>query len=302
MPSPASQVPFRLCAGVALLALSAMASAQYEEVVVDAEPVTAGIYLLTGRGGNIGLSVGEDATFIIDDQYAPLTDKIVAAIGAITDRPVDFVLNTHWHGDHSGGNENFGQAGALILAHDNVHKRMATGQSMATGREVPPAPAAALPVVTFNDTLTLHINGQSIRGLHVHNAHTDGDTILYFPQANVLHMGDTFFNGMYPFIDRSSGGHIDGMIAAAARALALADEGTKIIPGHGPLADRADLERYHAMLAAIRGRVAALMAEGRTLEEIQAEKPTADFDASVNADGFIKPDRLVGFIYDSLAE
>ena len=154
------------------------------------------------------------------------------------------------------------------------------------------------------DIIARHSQSASLvfLGLHVPAAHTDGDTIVYFPQANVLHMGDTFFNGMYPFIDRSSGGHIDGMIAAAARALALADEGTKIIPGHGPLADRADLERYHAMLAAIRGRVAALMAEGRTLEEIQAEKPTADFDASVNADGFIKPDRLVGFIYDSLAE
>lgn len=297
-----SKLAASACLLTGLVLLSGLAQAQYDDTVIEAEPVADGIYMLTGRGGNIGLSVGDDATFIIDDQYAPLTEKIVAAIGEISDHPVDFVLNTHWHGDHTGGNENFGERGALIMAHDNVHKRMAAGHKSGSGRVTPPAAKDALPVVTFNDSLTLHVNGQSITGIHVEHAHTDGDTIVYFREANAMHMGDTFFNGMYPYIDRSSGGHIDGIIGAAARALSLADESTKIMPGHGPLAGKADLQRYHDMLGTIRDRVAALVAEGKSLDEVQAAKPTADFDGTVNADGFIKPDRLVGFVYESLTE
>ena len=275
--------------------------AQMDDVAIEVQPIRAGIYMLTGRGGNIGLSVGEDATFIVDDQFAPLTDKIVAAIAEVSDRPVDYVLNTHWHYDHTGGNENFGKRGALIMAHDNVHTRMQAGQTLGSGRVVAPAPRVALPIVTFNDTLTLRINGQTIRGMHIEAAHTDGDTLVHFREANVLHMGDTYFNGMYPFIDRSSGGHIDGLIRAAATALALCNDDTRIIPGHGPLATRAELKRYHDMLLAIRRRVAALLAEGKSLEAIQAAGPTADFDARVNADGFIKPDALVAFIVESLS-
>ena len=291
----------RAMAGASFIALSVAAQSQeMEDVVIEAVPVTEGIYMLTGRGGNIGLSVGDDATIIVDDQYAPLTDKIVAVIGEITDRPVDYVLNTHWHGDHSGGNENFGKAGALIMAHDHVHTRMESGRSEGPGRIVPPSPPAALPVVTFNDALTLHVNGQTITGTHVAHAHTDGDTIVFFREANVLHMGDTYFRGMYPFIDLNSGGNVNGMINAAERALALGDENTRIIPGHGPLASKADLRWYRNMLVTVRDRVAAMMADGKSLEDIQAAKPTADFDGSVNADGFIKPDRLVGFVYDSL--
>jgi glyoxylase-like metal-dependent hydrolase (beta-lactamase superfamily II) len=274
-----------------------------EDVSIEATDLGSGIYMLTGSGGNIGLSVGDDATFIIDDQFAPLTDKIVASIATVSDRPVDYVLNTHWHYDHTGGNENFGERGALIMAHDNVHKRMAAGQFMAiSGRTIDPAPAAALPVITFNDALTLHTNGQTITGTHVHHAHTDGDVLVRFEEGNVIHMGDTFFNGMYPFIDLGSGGHINGIIEAAKRALEMADENTKIIPGHGPLASKADLQAYHDRLVAIRDNVAALIAEGRSLEAIQAARPTADFDAQVNANGFIKPDTLVGFIYESLTQ
>lgn len=285
-----------------LLPLAPGAGAEMEDVVIEAQQIGEGIYMLTGQGGNIGLSVGADATFIIDDQFAPLTARIVEAIATVSDRPVDYVLNTHWHYDHTGGNENFGARGALIMAHDNVHKRMEAGQTMGTGRVVEPAPPVALPVITFNDALTLHVNGQTIKGIHIESAHTDGDTIVHFQEAKVLHMGDTYFNGMYPFIDRSSGGHIDGIIDAAAQALALSDSDTRIIPGHGPLASRADLQAYHDMLLTIRGRVAASMADGKTLAEIQAAKPTRDYDTQVNADGFIKPDVLVGFIFESLSE
>ncbi len=272
------------------------------DVVIEAQPVADGIYMLTGRGGNIGVSVGEDATFIIDDQFAPLTERIVAAIAEISDRPVDYVLNTHWHYDHTGGNENLGKAGALIMAHDHVHERMQAGQTLGTGRVVEPAPKAALPVVTFSETLTLHANGQTILGTHIANAHTDGDTIVFFREANVMHTGDAFVNGSYPFVDRSSGGHIDGIIAAAAFVYEMSDANTRIIPGHGPIADRDEVKRFHDMLVAIRGRVAALIEEGKSLEEIQAAKPTADFDGQVNANGFVKPDGLVAAIFDSLSE
>lgn len=289
-----------LTVGSALFACSALAQDSMQDVEVEAQQVADGIYMLTGRGGNIGLSVGEDATFIVDDQFAPLTERIVAAIAEISDRPVDYVLNTHWHYDHTGGNENFGKRGALIMAHDNVHKRMEAGQTMVSGRVVEPAPPIALPVVTFNDALTLHTNGQTITGHHVHHAHTDGDTIVFFKEANVIHMGDTYFNGAYPFVDLGSGGNINGIIAAAVRAAELGDENTQIIPGHGPLSNKEELRTYHDMLVAIRDRVEEMMKQGLSLEAIQAAKPTQDFDSKVNADGFIKPDVLVSFIFESL--
>jgi glyoxylase-like metal-dependent hydrolase (beta-lactamase superfamily II) len=271
------------------------------DVEIEVQEVGDGLYMLTGRGGNIGLSAGDDATFIIDDQYAPLTDRIVAAIGSVTERPVDYVLNTHWHFDHTGGNENFGTRGALIMAHDNVRKRMKAGQVIeAFGRSVDPAPAVALPVVTFNDRLTLHANGHTIRGLHVPAAHTDGDTMVFFEEANVLHMGDVFFHKLYPFIDLSSGGNLSGVIAAAEMALGMIDEGTRIIPGHGPLATKADLLAYRNALVGIRDAVAALVAEGKSLEEVQAARPTAPYDATANEYGFLTPDQFVGFVYGSL--
>ena len=283
------------------LLLSPRATAQMEDVTVEAIPVRDGVYMLTGAGGNMGLGVGDDATFLVDDQFAPLSERIVAAIARVSDRPVDYVLNTHWHYDHTGGNENFGERGALILAHDNVRTRMVEGQTMANGRVVEPAVPGALPVVTFNDKLALHVNGHTIRGHHVEHAHTDGDTLVHFEEANVFHMGDTFVNGGYPFVDLRSGGHIDGIIEAAATVLALSDGETRIIPGHGALASKADLQRYHDMLVTIRDRVAARVAKGESLEVIVAAKPTADFDAAVDANGFIKPDMLVEAIFRSLA-
>ena len=283
-----------------LSVLPARAQQDFSAVQIQTAPVAGSVYMLTGRGGNIGLSVGEDGAFIVDDQYAPLTDKIRAAIGALTDHPVRFVVNTHWHGDHTGGNEHFGEAGALIVAHENVRARMSTEQFIeAFGSRTPPSPAAALPVITFTDAVTFHWNGETIRVHHVADAHTDGDAIIHFTDADVLHLGDTYFNGFYPFIDTSSGGTIDGMIAAADRALALADADTKIIPGHGPLSNRAELITYRNMLADVRDRVAALIDEGKTRDEVVAARPTADLDAEWG-DGFLQPDVWIGLVFDSM--
>ena len=283
------------------VAVAQPASAQnpMENVEIQVQQVGEGLYMLVGRGGNLGLSVGEDATFLIDDQFAPLTDKIVAAVATVTDRPIDYVLNTHWHFDHTGGNENLGDS-TMIMAHDNVRKRMAAGQFLeAFQMQIDPAPDVALPVLTFNDTLTLHANGLTIHGFHIENAHTDGDTLVHFKEANVVHMGDTFFNSIYPFVDLESGGDVEGMIEAVEVVLGLSDDETAIIPGHGPLADRKTLEGYHAMLTGVRDAVAKGIAEDMSLEEIQATKPSAPFDAEF-ADGFVPPDRFVAAVYGSL--
>jgi glyoxylase-like metal-dependent hydrolase (beta-lactamase superfamily II) len=248
----------------------------------------------------MGLSIGEDGAYLIDDQYAPLTEKILAAVKELTPDPVRFVINTHWHGDHTGGNENMGDAGALLVAHEYVRRRMAAGTFMeAFDRQVEPAPEGALPVVTFTDAITFHWNGEEIRAFFVGPAHTDGDSIIHFVKADVFHMGDTLFNGMYPFIDVSSGGRIDGMIAAADRVLKVATEKTRLIPGHGPLATKADLQAYRDMLAQVRDRVAKLKAEGKSAEEVVAAKPTADFDEKWGG-GFMEPDVWVGLVYQSM--
>ena len=238
----------------------------------------AGIYMLQGAGGNLGLSVGEDGVFLIDDDYAPLAEKIRGAIVAVTDQPVGFLINTHWHGDHAGGNEQFGGAGATIIAHDNVRVRLQTGASGGPIGVVPPAPNAALPIVTFADSITVHLNGHELHVFHTPAAHTDGDVVIYFKDVNVVHMGDVFFNGRYPFIDSGSGGSLAGFIAAQEAVLDRVDDQTRIIPGHGPLASRADLERAVNMLKAVRDRVAALLASGGSEDDAVAEVDLSDFN------------------------
>jgi cyclase len=253
-------------------ALPVAAQNNYDKVEIKTEKLSPTTYVLFGAGGNIGLSIGDDAVFVIDDQYAPLTPKITAAIKALTDKPVKFVLNTHWHGDHTGGNENFGKAGALIVAHENVRKRLSSDQFIEYMRaKVPAAPKEALPVVTFTQDVTFHLNGDEI---------------------NAVHMGDTYFNGFYPFIDLSSGGSAEGVVATADRVIALSDDKTRIIPGHGPMSNKAELKVFRDMLATISGRVSAMMKQGKKLEEIIAAKPTAEFDERWGK-GFIPPAKFI---------
>ena len=268
----------------------------FDNVRIRVERLAPGVAALFGRGGNIGLSYGADGNVIIDDQYAPLTDRILAAIREVDPAPIRFVINTHWHGDHTGGNENVGRTGAVIVAQDNVRRRMSMEQ-VVRGERVAPSPAGALPVVTFSEAVTFHLNGDEIRVIHVAHAHTDGDALVYWTHANVIHMGDTFFNGLLPFIDLDSGGSIDGAIVAVEAGLALANEGTVIIPGHGPIAHRADLVRYRDMLVDLRSRVGQGIAAGRTLEQIKAGRFA---DGYGPPDGFISPDSLIETIYRSL--
>ena len=285
---------------LALLAAPAAAQQQdFSKVEVKVERIAPGVAVLFGSGGNIGLSYGEDGNVIVDDQFAPLTDKIAAAVATLDGDPVRFVINTHWHFDHTGGNENFGRRGAVILAHDNVRARMSTEQFLAAmNRKVPPSPKDALPVVTFADGVTLHLNGDTLHVIHVANAHTDGDALVHWQKANVLHMGDTFFHRVsYPFIDLSSGGSIDGVIAAANRGLELAGPSARIIPGHGPVATRAEFAAYRDMLVDIRSKVAAGIRAKRTLAQIRASGPAARYGMPT---GFIKPDQFVEAVYNSL--
>lgn len=291
------------CLMLACLFGAATAGAQnFDQVEIRSEKLAEGLHVLFGAGGNIALAHGADATFIVDDQYAPLAPKIRAAIAKHTEQPARFVLNTHWHGDHTGGNESFGQAGAVIFAHDNVRKRMAAGQLISLlGSQVPPAPQAALPVVTFAGDLTLHLNGEEIRAFHAPRAHTDGDAIVHFVRADVIHLGDVFWNGFYPFIDTSSGGTPDGVIAAIDRALALTRAETRIIPGHGPMASPNDLRAYRAMLADVAGRVKALVAAGKSLTETLAAQPSAAYDEQWGK-SFIKPERFVTMLHGAYSQ
>jgi cyclase len=287
-----------LLAVLAALPASPLAAQQAPDTVrVRAVPVAEGLWMLTGRGGNVGVSAGEDGVFLVDDQYAPMTERIRAAVATLSPRPIRFVFNTHWHGDHTGGNENLGRAGVLIVAHDNVRRRMSTEQFIEQLNDrVPASPRAALPVVTFSDDVTFWLNGDSVHAFHVDPAHTDGDALVHFQRANAIHMGDIFFNGAYPFVDTSSGGSLRGVIAACDRALAMANEGTRIIPGHGPLATRADLQRYRDVLATSLERVTAAVAAGKTLEQLKAERPLADFDATFGR-GFINPDAFLELVF-----
>ncbi len=287
----------KIC-GALLIGLASAAAAQ--DVQMQTTELRDGVYMLAGQGGNIALSVGEDAAFIVDDQFAPMAEKINSAIADLTDQPVKFVINTHWHGDHTGGNEAFGDAGAVIVAHDNIYHRMSTDQFNAFfNANYPASPRAALPVVTFTERVTLRLNGDHVHAIHMPRAHTDGDAIVYFENANVLHMGDLFFHGLYPFIDLDSGGGIHGFIDGVNKGLAIANEDTHVIPGHGPLTDRAGLQTYRDMLVTLRDRIQALKDAGKTLEEAIAAEPGAEWD---DAQGgvFITPPQLVTFIYNSL--
>jgi glyoxylase-like metal-dependent hydrolase (beta-lactamase superfamily II) len=280
---------------------TAIAEEQFKDVEIKSIKAGDGVYMLTGKGGNLGLSVGEDGVFLIDDQFAPLTGKIQAAIARLSDKPVRFVLNTHWHPDHTGGNENLGAIGATLIAHDNVRTRLSVDNFIEMFQmDAPAMPKTGLPVITFNEAITFHINNDDIRAWHVEHAHTDGDAIVHFRQANVIHTGDTYFAGMYPFIDTGSGGSADGCIRAINQVLEIANEKTVIIPGHGPISNRQELTAYRDMLKTISERIKTLLHKKVSLEQIQAEGVTADFDAAYG-NGFIKSEKFVEMLYQDLS-
>lgn len=281
-----------LLASAALIASGPVLAQDLSKVEIKTEQVAPGVAVLFGAGGNIGVSYGEDGTILIDDQFAPLTEKIQTAVSTLGAQPVKFLVNTHWHYDHTGGNENLGKANALIMAHDNVRIRMAAGQG-----NQKPAAKVALPVVTYADGLKLHLNGEEVRVMHMPAGHTDGDSIVHWTKSNVIHMGDLFFLRMsFPFVDASGGGNVRGVVAAADKVLAIADDQTKIIPGHGPVATKADLQQYRNMVAEIVAKVETGLKAGKTLEQIKAERPADGY--GVNPTGFITADKFVETVFD----
>jgi cyclase len=286
---------------LALIPALAGAQASFDTVQVRSQLLRPGIYVLTGAGGNIGLSVGDDMAFVIDDQFAPLSAKILAHIATLTNKPVRFVVNTHWHGDHSGGNENMAKAGALIVAHDNVRKRMSVEQlNRVSNRVTPASPPGALPVVTFPDEMSFHINGDIIVATHVKAAHTDGDVLLKFAKADVIHMGDTFFTlGSYPYVDLSSGGDPAGIVTAADKGLAMCGPQTIIIPGHGPTTNCAGLREWRNMVWTVIDRVRAEMRKNTTLEAMKTAGLTKEFDEKFDK-SFIRSAAFVETVYRSL--
>ena len=270
---------------------------QSREVKIKVNKITESVFMLEGQGGNIGLFVGEDGVFMIDDQFAPLTPKILAAIKTVTNKPVSYLINTHWHGDHTGGNLNMAKEGAIIVSHENVRKRMSM-EKIVRGKKVKGSPKEALPIITFTEDMMYHFNGDDVLISHIHDAHTDGDALVYFTNNNVLHMGDAYFQGKFPYIDTSSGGTIDGYIGGIQKAIMISDNDTKIIPGHGKVSNKAALKPYLEMLKTVRSRVAAEIKAGKTLQEVVANSAiTAEYKSF---SGWITEERIKTAIYTSL--
>jgi glyoxylase-like metal-dependent hydrolase (beta-lactamase superfamily II) len=281
----------------------------FSQVEIEVTPVRGGVFLITGAGGNIGAFVGEDGVFLVDASYGELTDRILAAVRDLCERQsansaYRYLVNTHWHFDHTSGNENMGAAGFTLVGHENVLRLMSDNQVMAAlgDREVPAAPESARPRLTFNERVNLSLNGDLIHIVHIPNAHSNGDAIIHFRDADIVHAGDIFFNGMYPYIDIDNGGDIGGMIDAVDEILAHANETMLFIPGHGPLATIDDLREYRDMLATVRDRIQEMIDEGKTRSEIVAAQPTADLDPTWNSEGgWPDPEFWVGLVFDGMA-
>ena len=282
------------------LAISSAGFAQQSPVKVEASKVADNIYMITGKGGNIGLLTGAEGSFLIDDQFAPLTDKILEAVKSVGGDVPKFLINTHFHGDHTGGNENLGKAGTLIMSHHAVRERLVNGSYIgAFGMKSEPAGKAALPTVTYSENMHLHLNGETINIVHVPSAHTDGDSFVVFENANVVHAGDLFFNGFFPFIDAAHGGSVKGVIAGVERILALTDDSSKIIAGHGPLGNRAELQSYRDMLATAYERLLALKNQGMSAEDAIAKAPLDDLEADWGG-GIFSADKWIGIVYPAV--
>lgn len=285
-----------LTAGILIFAFSFSTYSQnYDSVQIKTTKLTESIYMLEGAGGNIGVLVGNDGIIIIDDQFAPLTEKIKTALSKISSKPVKFVVNTHFHYDHAGGNENFGSQGAIILSHENARRRLTTDYFFEAFKETQKASSyEALPKVTFADSVTFHMNGETVHVFYAKNAHTDGDVIIHFKESNILHCGDVFVRYGFPFIDQGAGGSIDGMIRAIERLIAIANDQTKIIPGHGALSTKKDLIDYKNMLVTVRTRIADGIKQGKTLQQIADSDPMKGYIVIVDKWFFVQS------IYNSL--
>jgi len=282
---------------ILLLPPAIEAQQDFSKVEIQAIHVAGPVHMLLGSGGNIGVSAGADGILIVDDQFAPLAEKIRAALKKLGEGKLKFVLNTHWHGDHTGGNQEFGRE-APIIAHTNVRKRLATRQTI-FGKEIEPSPREALPVITFDDSLSVHFNGEEIRALHVAASHTDGDSVIFFTGSNVVHMGDNFFNGTFPFVDLDSGGDVLGMARAVEDVLSKLPADARVIPGHGPLAGAAELRSYLRMLRETTEIVRKRIALGWDLERIKAEGLPGEWAGW--GGGFIKTDQWLEIVHRSLS-
>ena len=269
----------------------------WSKVQIKSTKVAGNVYVLEGAGGNIGVSVGEDGILIVDDQFAPLADKIRASLKTLGQGKLRFVLNTHWHGDHTGSNAAFGPE-ATIVAHNNVRKRMSTEQRSEFFKSTtPPSPKEALPVITFDHALTVHFNGEEIRAIHFPNGHTDGDSIIFFTTSNVVHLGDDFFSGRFPFVDLDSGGSVEGLTKNIGELIPKIPEGAKLIPGHGPISTIDDLKTYHRMLIETTAIVRQKIEAKKTLDQIKSEGLPAEWNSW--GTGFIKTDLWIELVYRS---
>lgn len=294
--SPVGRLTSSLTLLLTLLSVPLAGQQDLSEVEIKANRVDGNVYMLTGAGGNLGASVGEDGIILIDDQYAPLAPRIRAALSELSDRDILYVLNTHWHGDHTGGNEFFGEI-APVVSHHNVRKRLAEGSA---ARNIEPAPAEALPVLTFGDDLTLHFNGEDIRAIHLPHGHTDGDIVVWFPESNVIHTGDLYFNGMFPFIDLASGGSVRGMIRNVASVIEMVPADVQIIPGHGELSNITEMKTYLSMLEETSAVVSRAIDEGLTIEQMKEGDLLAKWDDwSWN---FITTDRYLQAVVEDLSK
>lgn len=280
---------------------SARTSGQdFSKVEIKATKVAGNVYMLEGAGGNIGVSVGSDGILIVDDQFAPLADKIKAALKSLGDGKLKFVLNTHWHGDHTGGNAAFGPE-APIIAHDNVRKRLATEQRLEFFKEtIPASPKEALPVITFDQSLSVHFNGEEIRVIHFPHGHTDGDSVIFFSSSNVVHLGDDFFSGRFPFVDLESGGSVEGLTKNIEEIIPRLPAGVKLIPGHGPISTVDDLKAFQRMLLETTDIVRKKMAAGKTLDQIKKEGLPDEWKGW--GTGFIKTDLWLEIVFRSLSK
>ncbi|HEX4137424.1 MAG TPA: MBL fold metallo-hydrolase [Bryobacteraceae bacterium] len=277
----------------------AQAPVDYSKVQITTDKLTSNFYVLNGQGGAIGVLTGPDGVLMVDSQFAPLTGKIVAAIKRVSTSPIKFLINTHVHGDHTGGNANLAKMGVTIFAREELRNRLAHPAPGANGAPGTPAPAAALPVVTYSTPLTFHMDGEDVQAIPIPKAHTDGDTLVYFPNNNVIMIGDYFRSIQYPNIDRTNGGSLPGMLAGLDTAIKLCNATTKVVPGHGKIADRNALAAHRDMIIAIRDKIAPMVAQGKTLQEVIAAKPTADYDSKVPEVG-TTGDRFVGQVYAEL--